>query len=103
MLILILLIAYTMVYKRIGRYTRPAVSAYELDLSKCKCGNYPKVNDDFIYHSPYGSIVIGIIGSLDGAKIYSTNNVLYMCSEIVIITQEKKRADKLNNLFNDNK
>lgn len=101
MLILILLIAYTMAYNI--PYIRPSVSAYVLDLSKCKCGNYPKVNDDFIYHSPYGSVVVGVIGKLDGAKIYSTNNVLYMCCEIVIITQEKKRADKLNNLFNDTK
>lgn len=84
-------------------YIRPSVSAYELDLSQCKCGKYPKVNDDFIYHSPYGSTVIGVIGRLDGAKIYSTNNVMYMCSDIAIITQEKMRADKLSNLFNDNK
>ena len=75
---------------------------YDLDF-KCKCGKYPKVNDDFIYYSPYGSVVVGVIGVLDGIKIYSTNNVLYMCSEINIITQEKMRANKLNDLFNDTK
>lgn len=67
----------------------------------CKCGKFPKDGDDFVYHSPYGSIVQGVIGKLDGSHIVSTNNVRYLCSDITIDTRQKKRAEKLNLLIND--
>jgi hypothetical protein len=69
----------------------------------CKCGTLPKDGDDFLYHSPYGSIVQGVVGKLDGSHIVSTKNVRYLCSDIIINTRQKKRAEKLNLLINDTK
>jgi hypothetical protein len=85
----------------LNNYVSPGINTRQLDTPPCKCGTRPKIGDDFLYDSPYGSMVEGIIGKLDGSHIVSTKNVRYLCSAITIITRQKKRAEKLISLIND--
>ena len=87
-----------------GKFTSSPFKYFkELDGKPCKCGTIPKENDIFIYYSPYGSIVEGVVREVAGSSIYSTNNVKYPNHDIQIITRQKERAEKLNRLINDTK
>jgi hypothetical protein len=56
----------------------------------CMCGSIPVVGDIFVYNSYITSgSVEGVIASVSGGRIISTNGVDYNNAEIIIITKIK--------------
>lgn len=65
---------------------------------KCKCGNIPEVGGTFWYRSKYGSIVVGVIKSIETRAIVSTEGVSYPKDEIETKPLDILRNEKLDEL-----
>lgn len=65
----------------------------------CKCGNKPRIGDEFYYQSKYSeTIVTGIIKEIRSCDIISMNGTLYSKHEITVKPLHVKRAETLEKL-----
>lgn len=65
---------------------------------RCKCGNIPEIGGDFWYRSKYGSVVVGVIKSVEARSIVSTAGVSYPKDEIETKPLDILRSEKLDEL-----
>lgn len=69
------------------------------EITKCKCGNYPRRGAKFWYKSRYGDgVVEGLVENVRGSVIISSNGVVYNNHDIEVEDPCVIREEKLNNL-----